>query len=119
MGELLADGRFSAHVGHLRGVYANRARALAAALREHVPELTFDEPRGGYFIWARLPGAGAERLRSLVREAGADYAPGAAFSVGGGCSDYLRLSFSHYPPEELAEGARRLGEGVRALLAGA
>lgn len=119
VGELLADGRFSEHVRHLRRVYAERAGALGAALREHAPELRFDDPRGGYFIWARLPGAGAEQLRRLTREAGADYAPGAAFSVDGGFSDYLRLSFSHYAPEELAEGARRLGEGVRGVLAGA
>lgn len=118
VGELLADGRFSDHVRNLRRAYAQRAGALAAALREHVPELAFDEPRGGYFIWARLPGVGAERLRGLAREAGADFAPGAAFSAGGGFSDHLRLSFSRYAPEELTEGARRLGVGLRAALAG-
>lgn len=116
VGELLADGRFSDHVRNLRRAYAQRAGALAAALREHVPELAFDEPRGGYFIWARLPGVGAERLRGPAREAGADFAPGAAFSAGGGFSDHLRLSFSRYAPEELAEGARRLGAAVDAAV---
>ncbi|MFA5551485.1 MAG: PLP-dependent aminotransferase family protein [Trueperaceae bacterium] len=116
VGELLANGRFAAHLNHLRAVYAQRATALADGLRAHAPALEFAAPRGGYFVWARLPGADHERLRRLAREAGADYAPGAAFSSGGRYADHLRLSFSHYSPDELVEGARRIGEAVKAEL---
>lgn len=116
VGELLASGQFSRHLAQLRTVYGRRAAALVEALRTHAPQLEFVEPAGGYFIWARLPGADPERLRSAAQEHGADFAPGAAFSTGGRHADHLRLSFSHYSPEELAEGARRLGEAVRAEL---
>jgi DNA-binding transcriptional MocR family regulator len=114
VGELLECGRFSQHVAHLRGAYAQRAGALVDGLRVHAPELEFGEPTGGYFIWARLPHADPVRLRALAQEHGTDYAPGGAFSAAGGFEDHLRLSFSHYSPTELEEAARRLGGAVRA-----
>lgn len=117
VGQLLHSGQFSQHVAHLRDVYSQRAAALVRGLRLHAPQLQFQEPSGGYFVWARLPGADPERLRRLAQEQGVDYAPGAAFSAGGGFRDHLRLSFSHYSPSELEEGARRLGAAVRAELA--
>lgn len=118
VGELLAGGRLGEHLAGLRATYAQRAGALADALRAHAPQLEFTEPDGGYFIWARLKGADPARLRAHARQRGIDYAPGAAFSSSGGHADRLRLSFSHYAPSELAEGAARLGAAVAAELEG-
>ena len=117
VGELLESGEFTAHLASLRTTYSQRAAALVRALREHAPQLEFTEPAGGYFVWARLPGADPARLREAAQQHGADFAPGAAFSTGGRFADYIRLSISHYSPAELEEGAKRLGAAVRAELA--
>lgn len=114
--ELLESGELLAHVAGLRRTYAERAAALAEALRREAPELAFDDPRGGYFIWARLPGEDASLLREHARAAGTDFAPGALFSPHGELADHLRLAFSHYSPNELREAAARLGRAVRSLL---
>lgn len=116
VGQLLEDGRFREHVRYLREVYRQRAEALAQGLREHAPQLEFRQPTGGYFIWASAPGAEPERLRQEAERHGVGYAPGAAFSTGARFADYLRLSFSHYAPAELEEGARRLGAAVQAAI---
>ena len=44
------------------------------------------------------------------------YLPGERFFVERGGAHYLRLSFSLLPPDELAEGARRLGTLLRGAL---
>lgn len=113
--QLLESGQMSGHLRHLRRAYAERAAALSAALQDHVPRLQFSQPRGGYFIWAQLPGANPARLRKLAAKEQVGFAPGAAFSTGGGFQEYLRLSFSHYLPPQLEEGAARLGRAVDAL----
>jgi 2-aminoadipate transaminase len=41
------------------------------------------------------------------------YLPGALFHNGGGGTNTLRLAFSLYDPDELAEAARRLGRVIR------
>lgn len=117
VGQLLASGQLVQHVRWLRAEYAKRAKALTEALRVHAPQLEFRDPAGGYFVWASLPGADPARLREAARQHGVDYAPGAAFSSEGRFADHLRLSFSHYSPAELAEGARRLGAAVQSELA--
>lgn len=114
VGQLLEGGQLVQHMSLLRQVYARRAAALVGGLRTHAPTLEFQEPAGGYFVWARLPGADAAALRAGARRHGVDFAPGAAFSTGQAFAGHLRLSFSHYSQDELAEGARRLGEAVLA-----
>lgn len=113
--QLLDSGQMSHHLQRLRRTYAERAAALSAALKRHAPRLVFDEPRGGYFLWAQLPGVDPAQLRQQADEASVGFAPGAAFSTGGRFQQYLRLSFSHYPPNQLQEGAARLGKAIDAL----
>lgn len=86
------------------GVYARRARRMAAGLRElgfHLPE-----PRAGFFLFPRLPeGAFAEAEAPDVAMTDALLAercivvPGTAFGVPG----HLRLSLA--APDEAVEGA--------------
>ena len=71
-------------------------------------------PAGGFFIWVELPpGVRATELLPLAEEHGVSFAPGRRF-----CSDgddrHLRLSFSLYDEERLAQGAQRLGAALRA-----
>ena len=84
-------------------------------MRAHLPAgSSFAAPAGGFFIWVKLPGGvRAAELLPAAEEHGVSFAPGRGF-----CSDgddgHLRLSFSLYDEERLAEGARRLGAALRA-----
>ena len=111
----LTSGGYDAHVSRLRRAYASRRDALGGALRAHLPAgSSFAAPAGGFFIWVKLPGGvRAAELLPAAEEHGVSFAPGRGF-----CSDgddgHLRLSFSLYDEERLAEGARRLGAALRA-----
>lgn len=85
-----------------------RYEVLAGALRHHLPDWTWDEPKGGLSVWVRLPGPTADRLAQLALRHGVAVATADALSASPGRHrDRLRLSFA-LPPEELEEGVRRL-----------
>ena len=114
---LLEQGFLDGHVERLRAALRARRDALLAALARHMPAgCSWSPARGGYFVWVRLPhGLDAAALLPAALEAGVAYLPGARFFAEGGGANSLRLSFSLLSPEQLEEGARRLG----ALLGGA
>jgi 2-aminoadipate transaminase len=109
---VVSDERaWAAHLGDIRSLYCERARALDAALRRHLGErISCAAPEGGMFVWANV--AGVDTAASLDRaiEHGVAYVPGGAFAISpGGHVDALRLSYATATPEALDEGARRLG----------
>ena len=118
----LTEGRLEDHVAHLRREYARRRHTLRAALTgldgpsgpSAPAELQLSRPAGGYFIWATLPNhLPAESLLERAAAAGVSFLPGSRFSVTRGLTHHMRLSFSYYDSDHLAEGARRLLSVVR------
>jgi 2-aminoadipate transaminase len=105
------------HLVALRHHYQSQARILASALeRSFGPQLVFDRPDGGMFLWARLTGPGVDTAALLpgAIERGVAYVPGPAFSVTGSHRASLRLSFATVAPDDLIEGAERLAGALAA-----
>lgn len=106
---VLEIGELDENLANLRSTYSARAAALNAALRLHLPQLTYHLSRGGYFFWARLPGGSdAEVFLAHAARFKVGFRPGVRFSSSGGLRDHLRLCFAYYDENELAEGAARL-----------
>ncbi|MGW6734554.1 aminotransferase-like domain-containing protein [Streptomyces sp. NPDC055013] len=104
-----------AHVVRVRDVYRERRDAMLAGLPGALPEgSTWARPEGGMFLWARLPESydTTALLPKVVRQDVA-YVPGAPFYAGEPDRSTLRLCFVTQTPEEIGEGLRRLGEGLR------
>lgn len=104
-----------AHVAHVRDVYRERRDAMLAGLAEALPEgSAWNRPTGGMFLWARLPESydTTALLPEVVRHDVA-YVPGAPFYAGEPDRSTMRLCFVTQTPEEIGEGLRRLGEGLR------
>jgi 2-aminoadipate transaminase len=108
-------GKYEPNVARLRDVYRSRSAALVGAIREALPDATFDEPEGGYFVWLRLPGGlSATSLLPAADAAGVTYQPASRFDASGTLDpSWLRLSFARFGEADLIEGARRLGAVVR------
>lgn len=110
---LLDGDAYDHHIAVLRAAYASRRDALAAALRAHLPAgCDFATPAGGFFIWLRLPeGLAATRLLPHAERHKVSFVPGASFSTDGedAC---VRLAFSLYAEDALAEGAGRLAAAI-------
>ncbi len=80
--------------------------SMLAALGEHFPPAcSWNTPEGGMMVWVRLP-EGADTWSALPRAVEADvkYNPGGVFRADRSGNNYLRLTYSHNSPEEIAEG---------------
>ena len=102
----------------LRDHYSKKRDVMVEALTESLGEaLTWDMPRGGFFLWARLrEPLDGDSLLPLAIARSVIYVAGSAFFVGGPADEarqYIRLSFSSPTPERIHEGARRLGDAIR------
>lgn len=87
-----------------------RDRALAALEKEMPPDVAWNRPQGGFFLWIRLPALlDATAMLSRARQEGVTYVPGAAFR---GAPSSLRFSFSQVQPEEIAPGVERLARVI-------
>ncbi len=99
----------------LRAHYRHKRDVMVAALtREFGGEVTWPEPRGGFFLWASIPSP-VDTDAMVVRaiEHGVVYVAGQAFFVNGSGGQFIRLSFSAPSPDRIEEGIRRLGAAVR------
>jgi len=109
----LSVGRYRSHLRKARGVYRKRRDAMVECLHLHFPPQTrFDIPRGGFFLWLKLPhGLRATDLLPLALEKGLSFAPGPRFAVEGGpdLHCWLRLNFAAHELPDIEQGMRLLG----------
>ncbi len=112
-------GLFDAHVERLRAAYCSRRDLFCAALARELPsDCRWQVPGGGFFVWVRLPhGMDSADLLPSAEAAGVSFVPGTRFYADRRRSGHMRLAFTLLTPEELTEGARRLGTVVKNALA--
>jgi 2-aminoadipate transaminase len=96
----------------LRALYRNKRDIMAAAIGARLgSRVTWQTPKGGFFLWATLPeGCTDTELLERAIQHGVIFVVGSAFHVDGSGHDTIRLSFSAPSPERIEEGARRLAE---------
>ncbi|WP_328561969.1 PLP-dependent aminotransferase family protein [Streptomyces coelicoflavus] len=113
----LADRDLDAHVARVAAAYGARRDAMLAGLADALPAgSAWTRPEGGMFLWARLPdGYDTTALLPEVVRHDVAYVPGAPFHATEPDRATLRLCFVTQTPDEIAEGLRRLGEGLAPL----
>jgi 2-aminoadipate transaminase len=101
----------------LLGVYRAKRDAMLEALDEHLDGVAiWSRPRGGLFIWVRLPeGIDTMKILEAGHAAGVTYLPGANFSPEGRGANYLRLSFAYLTPEKIRAGIAVLARVLKAV----
>ncbi len=113
--EFCASGAIERSIETVKTAHAQRAGALARALRTELPEAEFTPPEGGYFMWVTLPpGTDVAALHRLAGEQGVAFVKGTDFVLEGG-ENTLRLAYSGVTPEQIDEGVRRLAAAYRSL----
>jgi 2-aminoadipate transaminase len=116
--QYLQAGRMPATLDKVRQVYAQRAQAMGAALRKNLGEaISFVQPQGGLFVWARLTGAGGKvgdggELAKRAIEKGVAFVPGTPFYANNPDAATLRLSFATADVAKIEEGVARLAQAV-------
>ncbi|RIX85143.1 PLP-dependent aminotransferase family protein [Acidovorax cavernicola] len=116
--QYLKSGRMPGTLAHVREVYGQRAQAMGAALtRELGDAVSFTQPNGGLFFWARLTGtngklADANELAKRAIEKLVAFVPGAPFFAEKPDVATLRLSFATADIAKIEEGVKRLGQAL-------
>ena len=103
----------------LREHYQRKRDVMASALtRSLAAELSWPDPRGGFFLWAKLAAPlTSDLLLPIAQRHGVIYVSGPAFFVNGAGQQYLRLSFSAPAPERIELGVSRLAAAVQEAVA--
>lgn len=116
--QYLKSGRMPGTLAHVREVYGQRAQAMGAALKRELGDaVSFTQPNGGLFFWARLTGANgkladANELAKRAIEKLVAFVPGAPFFAEKPDVATLRLSFATADIEKIEEGVKRLGQAL-------
>lgn len=90
-----------------RAQLRSRSNTLIDALTRCLPDWQFERPKGGVFVWARMPRGNATELSQLALRRGVRITPGSVFSIDGSFADHVRIPFVA-PDKVLREGVERL-----------
>jgi 2-aminoadipate transaminase len=114
----LTLNRLDTALAAVRTTYAERARVMAESLRRELgTAITFNEPQGGMFFWAKLTGEGGKSSNATdFAKRAIDklvaFVPGAPFFAHDADVSTLRLSFATVDVERIVEGVGRLGKAL-------
>lgn len=108
-------GAYERSVQTVKTALAERAGALCAGLREQLPEVSFVEPEGGYFLWLTFPeGTDGDALFAACAQRGLAVVKGSDFLLDD-ARHHLRLAYSGVTVEQISDGVGRLAEAYRSL----
>lgn len=112
----LGTEKFQQHLVELRSFYRERRDTMQSVLEEHFGDLAnWEIPQGGLFFWLKLKQPFDTRtVMQKALDVDVAFMPGEAFFIDPEKNPgYMRLNFSHVPPERLDEGVRRLAQVIR------
>lgn len=103
---------FDSHVAALNRTLETKLDTLIAALNENFGTAAdFQRPKGGIFLWVKLPeNVDTTRLAAVAAEAGIAVNPGAEWSLGSDATRWIRICFASPTKEQLQAGIARLAE---------
>jgi 2-aminoadipate transaminase len=92
---------------------------MMAALARELPDVVYQRPTGGYYLWLTLPaGVDGDDLARAANEAGVTIIAGSKFfarSDAGHPKNHVRLAFSHAAGDEIDQGVRRLAQALSSI----
>lgn len=116
--EFLAQHKLDPYLKFLRGEYLERKNLLQRNLEKYMPkEITWNEPKGGFYIWLKLPAH--IRSTDIFKESvakGVVFVTGRTFDPARVKDDRLRLSFSNMPKESIEKGVIILAKAIKKVL---
>jgi 2-aminoadipate transaminase len=115
----LGAGRLQSHIDRVQATYRENRDAMVAAVRRELPDVTFEVPEGGYYVWLTLPeGVDGDRLARAASDGGVTVLPGSKFFASTDTphpKHHLRIAYSHATPDEVDDGIRRLAAAYRSM----
>ncbi len=97
-------------------LYRRNRDAMVAAVKKYLPpEVKYNVPSSGMFIWFELPEKcdSQRMIEKYAAELKVLLVPGTAFSARGHLKNFMRASFSMASPEQIEEGIKRFAEMIK------
>ena len=110
------NNHYEEHILDMRASLKRKCDALASALRESFgPSVNFYLPRGGMYLWVKLPdGVDSRALNAPALAEGVAFNPGPDWSADpDAAASYIRLCFALPSESEIWEGVEKLAEVFR------
>ena len=107
------SNHYDDHIQDMRRALKRKCDVLCAALREHFgPLVDFEEPRGGMYLWVKLPsGIDSRDFVQTALNEGIAYNPGPDWSADpDAAANYIRLCFALPSEIEIWEGIAKLAK---------
>jgi len=117
--EVAKDGFIDEHVKLIRATYKERRDVMVEMMEElFPPEVKWQKPQGGMFLWNILPGnMDAVDVFNRAVEKKVAFVPGVVFHPRGDGKNTMRINFSYSSPDLIREGVTRLGEALKEVIA--
>ncbi|GHO50782.1 PLP-dependent aminotransferase family protein [Ktedonospora formicarum] len=107
------------HMDHIRQdrrhELQHKLQVMTRLLSTLLPDWTWQQPDGGYFLWLRIPSGNAPEFAQVALRSGVIICPGTLFSVDASHQQYVRLPFL-LNEEILQEGMKRLAQAWETYL---
>ena len=106
----------------VRALFTSHAECMLKALDDFMPkrdDIEWTHPKGGMFIWLRLPESidSADLLKKvLATDVPAAFVPGAPFFAHEPKRNYCRLSFVTVPNEKIIAGVKSIADTLKSML---
>ncbi|MDP4179759.1 MAG: PLP-dependent aminotransferase family protein [Bacillota bacterium] len=113
----ITNGGLEAHMIKVCREYKLKRDVMLDALSKYAPsDLIWNTPKGGYYIWCKLPqGVSASELVSKAAERKVVFVPGTSFFTSDQGDDHIRLNFTYAPVKDIKPGISRLCEAIKDL----
>ena len=120
--DFCAAGRLAEHIARVQDTYRAHRDRMVAAFQREMPDIAFDVPHGGYYLWLTLaPGVDGDELAQRAGQAGVTIIAGSKFFARTDVDhpgNLARVAFSHASIDEIDEGVRRLARAYAPLADG-
>jgi 2-aminoadipate transaminase len=117
--DFCAAGRLGEHIARVQETYRAHRDRMVSAFQREMPDITFDVPHGGYYLWLTLaPGVDGDDLTQRAGEAGVTIIAGSKFFARIDAEhprNLARVAFSHASIDEIDEGVRRMAQAYAPL----
>ncbi|HNZ06608.1 MAG TPA: PLP-dependent aminotransferase family protein, partial [Candidatus Cloacimonadota bacterium] len=116
----IEKGLLDPKIQQIREMYSVKQQGMLKSLAEFMPEeFSWTHPEGGLFLMAKGPEwiDTNAMLLDCIKNANVAYVAGTSFFCDGGGQNTMRLNFSYETLDTNHEGARRLGNYYKDVIA--
>ncbi|MEA3384065.1 MAG: PLP-dependent aminotransferase family protein [Campylobacterota bacterium] len=106
---------YSSHIKKLRKSYKKKMQVFCSYLDDILPEFEYEKPKGGMFIYGKLPNIDTKILVQKCLEAGVVFVPGEEFYKHTNIKDEIRFNFTSVTAKQMEIGLILILQTIKGL----